>query len=158
MDFCCSAVFISATICMFRFPVSRPPILIWLADNKVYFLLLVSVFRWSVMTYEVPTTTKRTRIVKEDDSLDSPLQVNDSQEAVCFLTDGVHKLAPRSRSSPAQRNYFGKHPLRINWAWQLAAKAIRPKPREVALVLTMGSSSVFWIKAKSWWFTGMLLF
>uniref|UniRef100_A0A8D0CWD5 Diacylglycerol kinase n=1 Tax=Sander lucioperca TaxID=283035 RepID=A0A8D0CWD5_SANLU len=32
--------------------------------------------RWSVMTYEVPATTKRTPIVKEDDSLDSPLQVH----------------------------------------------------------------------------------
>ncbi|KAK1890207.1 Diacylglycerol kinase kappa [Dissostichus eleginoides] len=34
--------------------------------------------RWSVMTYEVPTTTKRTPTVKEDDSLDSPLQYADS--------------------------------------------------------------------------------
>ncbi|KAE8279339.1 Diacylglycerol kinase delta [Larimichthys crocea] len=37
--------------------------------------------RWSVMTYEVPTTTKRTPIVKEDDSLDSPLQVHITQYA-----------------------------------------------------------------------------
>uniref|UniRef100_A0A669E3T8 Diacylglycerol kinase n=1 Tax=Oreochromis niloticus TaxID=8128 RepID=A0A669E3T8_ORENI len=32
--------------------------------------------RWSVMTYEVPTTNKQTPIVKEEDCLDSPLQVN----------------------------------------------------------------------------------
>ncbi|XP_035532314.1 diacylglycerol kinase eta-like [Morone saxatilis] len=37
--------------------------------------------RWSVMTYEIPTTTKRTPIVKEDDSLDSPLQVHITQYA-----------------------------------------------------------------------------
>ncbi|XP_078132614.1 diacylglycerol kinase delta isoform X1 [Sander vitreus] len=37
--------------------------------------------RWSVMTYEVPATTKRTPIVKEDDSLDSPLQVHITQYA-----------------------------------------------------------------------------
>ncbi|KAL3046084.1 hypothetical protein OYC64_004155 [Pagothenia borchgrevinki] len=37
--------------------------------------------RWSVMTYEVPTTTKRTPTVKEDDSLDSPLQVHITQYA-----------------------------------------------------------------------------
>lgn len=66
------------------------------------------------MTYEVPTTTKRTPIVKEDDSLDSPLQVNYFQETVGFLTEGIHKLAPQSQISQAPRNYFGKHPLRIN--------------------------------------------
>ncbi|XP_063756810.1 diacylglycerol kinase eta isoform X3 [Eleginops maclovinus] len=37
--------------------------------------------RWSVMTYEVPTSTKRTPTVKEDDSLDSPLQVHITQYA-----------------------------------------------------------------------------
>ncbi|KAK5893280.1 hypothetical protein CgunFtcFv8_006168 [Champsocephalus gunnari] len=37
--------------------------------------------RWSVMTYEVPTTTRRTPTVKEDDSLDSPLQVHITQYA-----------------------------------------------------------------------------
>ncbi|XP_041635249.1 diacylglycerol kinase eta isoform X3 [Cheilinus undulatus] len=37
--------------------------------------------RWSVMTYEVPTSAKRTPIVKEDDSLDSPLQVHITQYA-----------------------------------------------------------------------------
>ncbi|XP_056225789.1 diacylglycerol kinase delta isoform X2 [Seriola aureovittata] len=37
--------------------------------------------RWSVMTYEVPTTNKHTPIVKEDDSLDSPLQVHITQYA-----------------------------------------------------------------------------
>uniref|UniRef100_A0A7N8XCY1 Diacylglycerol kinase n=1 Tax=Mastacembelus armatus TaxID=205130 RepID=A0A7N8XCY1_9TELE len=31
--------------------------------------------RWSVMTYEVPSTNKHTPIVKEDDSLDSPLTI-----------------------------------------------------------------------------------
>uniref|UniRef100_A0AAX7UVB8 Diacylglycerol kinase n=1 Tax=Astatotilapia calliptera TaxID=8154 RepID=A0AAX7UVB8_ASTCA len=34
--------------------------------------------RWSVMTYEVPTTNKQTPIVKEEDCLDSPLQYADS--------------------------------------------------------------------------------
>ncbi|XP_071315200.1 diacylglycerol kinase delta isoform X4 [Trachinotus anak] len=37
--------------------------------------------RWSVMTYEVPATNKHTPIVKEDDSLDSPLQVHITQYA-----------------------------------------------------------------------------
>uniref|UniRef100_A0A3Q3S300 Diacylglycerol kinase n=1 Tax=Mastacembelus armatus TaxID=205130 RepID=A0A3Q3S300_9TELE len=37
--------------------------------------------RWSVMTYEVPSTNKHTPIVKEDDSLDSPLQVHITQYA-----------------------------------------------------------------------------
>ncbi|XP_044197209.1 diacylglycerol kinase delta isoform X1 [Thunnus albacares] len=37
--------------------------------------------RWSVMTYEVPTINKHTPIVKEDDSLDSPLQVHITQYA-----------------------------------------------------------------------------
>ncbi|XP_026208148.1 diacylglycerol kinase eta isoform X2 [Anabas testudineus] len=37
--------------------------------------------RWSVMTYEVPTTNKHTPIVKEDDSPDSPLQVHITQYA-----------------------------------------------------------------------------
>uniref|UniRef100_A0A667WT61 Diacylglycerol kinase n=1 Tax=Myripristis murdjan TaxID=586833 RepID=A0A667WT61_9TELE len=37
--------------------------------------------RWSVMTYEVPTTNKHTPTVKEDDSLDSPLQVHITQYA-----------------------------------------------------------------------------
>ncbi|XP_072231926.1 diacylglycerol kinase delta isoform X1 [Leuresthes tenuis] len=37
--------------------------------------------RWSVMTYEVPTTNKHTLMVKEDDSLDSPLQVHITQYA-----------------------------------------------------------------------------
>uniref|UniRef100_A0A3Q3GFK5 Diacylglycerol kinase n=1 Tax=Labrus bergylta TaxID=56723 RepID=A0A3Q3GFK5_9LABR len=37
--------------------------------------------RWSVMTYELPTSAKRTPIVKEDDSLDSPLQVHITQYA-----------------------------------------------------------------------------
>ncbi|XP_061566374.1 diacylglycerol kinase delta isoform X1 [Cololabis saira] len=37
--------------------------------------------RWSVMTYEVPTTNKHTPIVKEDDGLDSPLQVHITQYA-----------------------------------------------------------------------------
>ncbi|KAM7366493.1 hypothetical protein PAMP_015931 [Pampus punctatissimus] len=37
--------------------------------------------RWSVMTYEVPTTNKHAPIVKEDDSLDSPLQVHITQYA-----------------------------------------------------------------------------
>ncbi|XP_075307311.1 diacylglycerol kinase delta isoform X2 [Odontesthes bonariensis] len=37
--------------------------------------------RWSVMTYEVPTTNKHTPIVKEDDCLDSPLQVHITQYA-----------------------------------------------------------------------------
>uniref|UniRef100_A0A3Q3XAA2 Diacylglycerol kinase n=1 Tax=Mola mola TaxID=94237 RepID=A0A3Q3XAA2_MOLML len=37
--------------------------------------------RWSVMTYEVPATAKRTLIVKEDDSLDCPLQVHITQYA-----------------------------------------------------------------------------
>ncbi|KAM8881906.1 diacylglycerol kinase delta isoform X3 [Synchiropus splendidus] len=36
--------------------------------------------RWSVMTYEVPTS-KHAQIVKEDDSLDSPLQVHITQYA-----------------------------------------------------------------------------
>uniref|UniRef100_A0A3Q0RLW3 Diacylglycerol kinase n=1 Tax=Amphilophus citrinellus TaxID=61819 RepID=A0A3Q0RLW3_AMPCI len=37
--------------------------------------------RWSVMTYEVPTTNKQTPIVKEEDCLDSPLQVHITQYA-----------------------------------------------------------------------------
>ncbi|KAM6909137.1 diacylglycerol kinase delta isoform 2-T2 [Xenentodon cancila] len=37
--------------------------------------------RWSVMTYEVPATNKLTAIVKEDDGLDSPLQVHITQYA-----------------------------------------------------------------------------
>ncbi|KAM9718270.1 diacylglycerol kinase eta isoform 1-T3 [Menidia menidia] len=37
--------------------------------------------RWSVMTYEVPSTNKHTQIMKEDDSLDSPLQVHITQYA-----------------------------------------------------------------------------
>ncbi|XP_029310667.1 diacylglycerol kinase delta isoform X1 [Cottoperca gobio] len=37
--------------------------------------------RWSVMTYEVPTTAKRTPTAKEDDGLDSPLQVHITQYA-----------------------------------------------------------------------------
>lgn len=36
----------------------------------------LSIFRWSIMTYEVPTSNKSTPIVKEDDSHDFPLQVN----------------------------------------------------------------------------------
>uniref|UniRef100_A0AAQ5X2A1 Diacylglycerol kinase n=1 Tax=Amphiprion ocellaris TaxID=80972 RepID=A0AAQ5X2A1_AMPOC len=37
--------------------------------------------RWSVMTYEVPATNKHTPMVKEDDGLDSPLQVHITQYA-----------------------------------------------------------------------------
>ncbi|XP_035770853.1 diacylglycerol kinase eta [Neolamprologus brichardi] len=37
--------------------------------------------RWSVMTYEVPTTNKQTPIVKEEDCIDSPLQVHITQYA-----------------------------------------------------------------------------
>ncbi|XP_017289539.1 diacylglycerol kinase eta isoform X2 [Kryptolebias marmoratus] len=37
--------------------------------------------RWSIMTYEVPTSNKITPIVKEDDSHDSPLQVHITQYA-----------------------------------------------------------------------------
>ncbi|XP_034424553.1 diacylglycerol kinase eta isoform X1 [Hippoglossus hippoglossus] len=37
--------------------------------------------RWSVMTYEVPATSKHTPIMKEDDGLDSPLQVHITQYA-----------------------------------------------------------------------------
>nr|XP_057923019.1 diacylglycerol kinase eta isoform X5 [Doryrhamphus excisus] len=37
--------------------------------------------RWSVMTYEVPATTKQTALLKEDDPLDSPLQVHITQYA-----------------------------------------------------------------------------
>ncbi|XP_051921808.1 diacylglycerol kinase eta isoform X3 [Hippocampus zosterae] len=37
--------------------------------------------RWSVMTYEVPPTSKRTRSTKEEDTLDSPLQVHITQYA-----------------------------------------------------------------------------
>uniref|UniRef100_A0A3B4BJH1 Diacylglycerol kinase n=1 Tax=Periophthalmus magnuspinnatus TaxID=409849 RepID=A0A3B4BJH1_9GOBI len=37
--------------------------------------------RWSVMTYEVPSTTKLPPIVKEEDILDSPLQVHITQYA-----------------------------------------------------------------------------
>ncbi|XP_041841053.1 diacylglycerol kinase delta isoform X2 [Melanotaenia boesemani] len=37
--------------------------------------------RWSVMTYEVPTTNKHTPIVKEDDGLDSPQQIHITQYA-----------------------------------------------------------------------------
>ncbi|XP_068443693.1 diacylglycerol kinase delta [Clinocottus analis] len=37
--------------------------------------------RWSVMTYEVPTTAKRTPPGKDDDGLDSPLQVHITQYA-----------------------------------------------------------------------------
>ncbi|XP_028298006.1 diacylglycerol kinase eta-like [Gouania willdenowi] len=37
--------------------------------------------RWSVMTYEVPANIKHTPMVKEDDGLDSPLQVHITQYA-----------------------------------------------------------------------------
>uniref|UniRef100_A0A1A7WYY7 Diacylglycerol kinase n=2 Tax=Iconisemion striatum TaxID=60296 RepID=A0A1A7WYY7_9TELE len=37
--------------------------------------------RWSILTYEVPTTNKISPIAKEDDSHDSPLQVHISQYA-----------------------------------------------------------------------------
>ncbi|KAF6728228.1 Diacylglycerol kinase eta [Oryzias melastigma] len=37
--------------------------------------------RWSIMTYEVPTTNKHSPIVKEDDGLDSPPQVHITQYA-----------------------------------------------------------------------------
>ncbi|XP_013877452.1 diacylglycerol kinase delta, partial [Austrofundulus limnaeus] len=37
--------------------------------------------RWSIMTYEVPTSNKITAIMKEDDSHDSPLQVHITQYA-----------------------------------------------------------------------------
>ncbi|XP_037544269.1 diacylglycerol kinase eta [Nematolebias whitei] len=37
--------------------------------------------RWSIMTYEVPTSNKSTPIVKEDDSHDFPLQVHITQYA-----------------------------------------------------------------------------
>ncbi|XP_054656610.1 diacylglycerol kinase delta isoform X1 [Dunckerocampus dactyliophorus] len=37
--------------------------------------------RWSVMTYEVPATTKQPALLKEDDPLDSPLQVHITQYA-----------------------------------------------------------------------------
>uniref|UniRef100_A0A3Q4HR86 Diacylglycerol kinase n=1 Tax=Neolamprologus brichardi TaxID=32507 RepID=A0A3Q4HR86_NEOBR len=39
------------------------------------------VIQWSVMTYEVPTTNKQTPIVKEEDCIDSPLQVHITQYA-----------------------------------------------------------------------------
>ncbi|XP_062300932.1 diacylglycerol kinase eta isoform X1 [Scomber scombrus] len=42
--------------------------------------------RWSVMTYEVPTVNKHSPIVKEDDGLDSPLQVHITQYADSVAT------------------------------------------------------------------------
>lgn len=93
---------------------------IWLADDYVDFLVLdtdtcvcvcVFVFRWSVMTYEVPTTNKHTPIVKEDDSPDSPLQVNWSAErsGSCLLFDRWYpQISSHKAGSHKLRDLFWK--------------------------------------------------
>lgn len=124
--------------CGFRFSASCPAILIWLSDNKVYFLVLdiflcLCVFsRWSVMTYEVPATTKRTPIVKEDDSLDSPLQVNyiafrTFGRRPASLTDGIREFVHTKLNLTSPKKLFWEKNIHweSNWAWQLEAKAIR---------------------------------
>lgn len=144
----------SLTCCLNRIRRLLRLISVWLSDNGFLFFYHSVFLRWSVMTYEVPTTNKQTPIVKEEDCLDSPLQVNHparllffvfvfKKEAVCLLTDGDRKWL----SFQALWNYFGKHPLRINWAWQLETKAIRLKPRGAAVISTKGSS-VFSIQAE----------
>lgn len=49
-------------------------------------------YRWSVMTYEVPSMSKHSAAVKDDSALDSPLQVNRTSRAV---TDGPQGFLPR---------------------------------------------------------------
>lgn len=69
------------------------------------------------MTYEVPATAKRTLIVKEDDSLDCPLQVKNLHEAVSFVTDdGIYKLD--SQKLPKSKNDL-ENSGRLSGAWEL---------------------------------------
>lgn len=63
------------------------------------------------MTYEVPATTKRTPIVKEDDSLDSPLQVNyfafrTFGRQPASLTDGIREFAPTKLNLTSPKKLF----------------------------------------------------
>lgn len=76
----------------------------------------LSFSRWSVMTYEVPATAKHTLIVKEDDSLDCPLQVKNLHEAVSFVTGGIYKLD--SQKLPKSKNDL-ENSGRLSGAWEL---------------------------------------
>lgn len=53
------------------------------------------------MTYEVPSMSKHSAMVKEDSTLDSPLQVNPTS---CVVTDGVQGFRPSMFSLNGFRN------------------------------------------------------